>query len=155
MRIGGAGNEFFLSRQFWFFFQDFFLFFISMKRSSPFIWGIIYFCNMDGFFRILEKTSFQLICTRLYVFFWQKQFFERNDVFWLIIKLDWANYKDSQFSSQSKYYPTCKSCSKQLHKEDLSQSGLYIHDIKEQFYLLIPICNLNSSSASLLRPVHV
>ena len=132
--------------------------FISMKTSSPFIWGIIYFCNMDGFFRILKKTSFQLICTRLYVFFWQKQFFERNDVFWLIIKLDWANYKDSQFSSQSKYYPTCKSCSKQLHKEDLSQSlsiGLYIHDIKEQVYLQIPICNLNRSSASLLRPVHV
>ena len=39
---------------------------ISMKTSSPFIWGIIYFCTMDGFFRILEKTSSELICTRLY-----------------------------------------------------------------------------------------
>ena len=39
---------------------------ISMKTSSPFIWGIIYFCNMDSFFRILEKTSSELICTRLY-----------------------------------------------------------------------------------------
>ena len=38
---------------------------ISMKTSSPFIWGIIYFCTMDGFFRILEKTSSELICTRL------------------------------------------------------------------------------------------
>ena len=35
---------------------------LSMKR----LWGIIHFCTMDGFFRILEKTSFQLICTRLY-----------------------------------------------------------------------------------------
>ena len=42
--------------------------FISMKTSSPFIWGIIYFCTMDGFFRILEKTSSELICTRLYLF---------------------------------------------------------------------------------------
>jgi hypothetical protein len=27
--------------------------------------GIIYFCTMDGFFRILEKTSSELIWTRL------------------------------------------------------------------------------------------
>ena len=27
----------------------------------------IYFCTMNGFFRILEKTSSELICTRLYV----------------------------------------------------------------------------------------
>ena len=26
---------------------------------------VIYFCNMDGFFRILENTSFELTCTRL------------------------------------------------------------------------------------------
>ena len=41
--------------------------FILMKTSSPFIWGIIYFYNMDGSFRILEKTSSELICTRLYL----------------------------------------------------------------------------------------
>ena len=29
--------------------------------------GIIYSCTMDGFFRILEKTSSELICTWLYV----------------------------------------------------------------------------------------
>ena len=40
--------------------------FISMKTSSPFLWGIIYFCTMDGFFRILENISSKLICTRLY-----------------------------------------------------------------------------------------
>ena len=45
---------------------EFFFCFISMKTSSPFIWGIIYFCTMDGSFRILEKTSSELICTRLY-----------------------------------------------------------------------------------------
>ena len=28
--------------------------------------GIIYFCTVDGFFRKLEKTSSELICTRLY-----------------------------------------------------------------------------------------
>ena len=61
-------NEVFLSRPFWFFFQEknfAKICFISMKTSSPFIWGIIYFCTMDGFFRILEKTSSELICTRL------------------------------------------------------------------------------------------
>ena len=58
-------NEFFLSRPFFCF--------ISMKTSSPFIWGIIYFCTMDGFFRILEKTSSELICTRLYIQFWSAQ----------------------------------------------------------------------------------
>ena len=57
---------FFLSRPFWIFFSRIFFSFISMKTSSPFIWGIIYFCNMDGFFTILEKTSSELICTRLY-----------------------------------------------------------------------------------------
>ena len=36
------------------------------EKSSPFIWGIIFFCTMNGFFRILKKTSFQFFCTRLY-----------------------------------------------------------------------------------------
>ena len=44
--------------------------FISMKTSSSFIWGIIYFCTMDGFFGILEKTSSELICTGLYLPGW-------------------------------------------------------------------------------------
>ena len=60
-------NEVFLSRPLWnFFFKKIFFCFISIKTSSPFIWGIIYFCTMDGFFRILEKTSSELKCTRLY-----------------------------------------------------------------------------------------
>ena len=41
--------------------------FFPMKTSLPFIWGIIFFCTMDGFFRILENTSSELICTRLYI----------------------------------------------------------------------------------------
>ena len=73
MRFGGAGK--------WGFFESailililililiFFFCFISMKKSSPFIWDIIYFCTMDGFFRILEKTSSVLICTRLKTFY--------------------------------------------------------------------------------------
>ena len=38
------------------------------EKSSPFIWGIIFFCTMNGLFRILEKRLSELICTRLYVF---------------------------------------------------------------------------------------
>ena len=34
--------------------------FISMKTSSLFKKGIIYFCTMDGFFRILEKTNMHM-----------------------------------------------------------------------------------------------
>ena len=54
---------------FWVGHFDFFCF-ISMKTSSLFICGIIYFSNMDIFFRILEKTSSELICTRLYTHYW-------------------------------------------------------------------------------------
>ena len=36
------------------------------EKSSPFIWGIIFFCTMNGSSRILKKTSFQFFCTRLY-----------------------------------------------------------------------------------------
>ena len=43
--------------------------FFPMKISLAFIWGIIYSCTIDGFFRILEKTSSELICIRLYIFF--------------------------------------------------------------------------------------
>ena len=39
--------------------------FISMTTSSPFIWDIIHFCNMDGFFWILEKIISKLICKPL------------------------------------------------------------------------------------------
>ena len=39
-----------------------------MKISLPFIWGIIYFCTMDGFFRILENTSSELVCPRLHIY---------------------------------------------------------------------------------------
>ena len=63
LRIGGAGKWPFLGGHFDFFFKKKKLkknCIISMKTSSPFISGIIYFCNMDGFFRILEKTSSEL-----------------------------------------------------------------------------------------------
>ena len=38
-----------------------------MKITLAFIWGIVHFCTIDGFFRILKKTSSKLICTRLYL----------------------------------------------------------------------------------------
>ena len=45
---------------------NFFLLHIS-EKPSPFIWGIIFFCTMDGFSRILEKKGGGLLCTRLYL----------------------------------------------------------------------------------------
>ena len=67
LRIGGAGKR---RRPFWIFWVghfDFFLLHFSEKRS-PFIWGIIFFCTMDGLSRILEKKLSELLCTRLYLF---------------------------------------------------------------------------------------
>ena len=64
--IGGARKWHF----FWFLIIGFVkcLFcFIPMKISLPFIWGIVYFWTMDGFFRMLKKTSSELICTSLYI----------------------------------------------------------------------------------------
>ena len=68
LRIGGAGKWGFLSRPFWIsLFQKKITFcFILMKTSSPFIWGIIYFCTMDSFFRISEKTSSELMNTTVF-----------------------------------------------------------------------------------------
>ena len=39
----------------------------SNEKTLAFIRGIISFCTMDGFFRILEKRLSELICTRLYL----------------------------------------------------------------------------------------
>ena len=69
LRIGGAGKWVFfwgghfefLSRPFWIFFLLHFI-----EKCSPFLWGIIFFCTMDGFSRILEKKLSELLCTRLY-----------------------------------------------------------------------------------------
>ena len=44
----------------------FFCFFVC-KKPRRFIWGSIYSCTMDGFFRILKKAVSELICTRLYI----------------------------------------------------------------------------------------
>ena len=60
LRIGRAGKRVF----FWVGHFDFFLLYLSGK-TSPFIWGIIYFCTMDVFFRILGKKLSELLCTRL------------------------------------------------------------------------------------------
>ena len=35
--------------------------FFPMKIIVAFVWVIIYFCTMDGFFRILEKTSSEVL----------------------------------------------------------------------------------------------
>ena len=67
LRIGGAGKWGFfeaailnfLGRPFWFFLLH------LCKKSNPFIWGIIFFCTMDSFSRILEKKLSELLCTRL------------------------------------------------------------------------------------------
>ena len=45
---------------------NFFLLHFSEKPRT-FIWGIIFFCTMDSFSRILEKKLSELLCTRLYI----------------------------------------------------------------------------------------
>ena len=44
------------------------------KKSSPFIWGIIFFCTIDGFSRILEKKGGGLLCTPLYILWYTLSF---------------------------------------------------------------------------------
>ena len=62
-------TSFFIVSHFEFFFpkKKNCLCFFPMKTTLAFIWGLIFFCTIDGFLRILEKTSSELICTRLYV----------------------------------------------------------------------------------------
>ena len=46
--------------------QNIFFFGFSVwKKPRRFIWGSIYSCTMDGFFRIFKKAVSELICTRL------------------------------------------------------------------------------------------
>ena len=69
LRIGGAGKwVFFWGGHFEFSKSAILIFFLLhlCEKSSPFIWGIIFFCTMDGSSRILKKTSFQFFCTWLY-----------------------------------------------------------------------------------------
>ena len=48
------------------------------KKPRRFIWGSIYSCTMDGFFRIFKKAVSELICTRLY------QICKSDLLFWAI-----------------------------------------------------------------------
>ena len=59
LRIGWAGK--------WLFLRPPFFPSSHWKTTLFFIWGIIYFWTIDVFFRILEKTSSELICTWLYI----------------------------------------------------------------------------------------
>ena len=56
---------------FWFLviglFKKNFFGFSVWKKPRRFIWGSIYSCTMDGFFRISKKAVSELICTRLYL----------------------------------------------------------------------------------------
>ena len=44
----------------------FFFGFDVWKKPRRLIWGSIYSCTMDGFFRIFKKAVSEIICTRLY-----------------------------------------------------------------------------------------
>ena len=66
MNIGRAEKGY-LFGFWWLGFSIFFVCFIPLIISLIFIWGVIYFCTMDGFFRILKKISSKLICTRPYI----------------------------------------------------------------------------------------
>ena len=69
MRVFWGGHFEFLSRPFWIFFL-----LHLIEKCSPFLWGIIFFCTMDGFSTILEKKLSELLCTRLYMNFTTKVF---------------------------------------------------------------------------------
>ena len=58
-------KEFFWVGHFDSFLFKFFFSSSQCKISSSFIWSIIFFCTMNGFFRILQKRLSNLICTRL------------------------------------------------------------------------------------------
>ena len=60
-------RRFFWSGHFEFFKSAILKFFLLhfCEKSSPFIWGNIFFCTMDGFSRILEKKGGGLLCTPL------------------------------------------------------------------------------------------
>ena len=47
--------------------KKFFFGFSVCKKPRRFIWGSIYSCTMDGFFRIFKKAVSELICTRLHI----------------------------------------------------------------------------------------
>ena len=69
LRIGGAGKWHFVLLLLFLvigFLKKMFCFF-SMNITMAFIWGSIYFCTMEGFFKILKKALSELICTRLKV----------------------------------------------------------------------------------------
>ena len=48
--------------------KKFFFGFSVWKKPRRFIWGSIYSCTMDGFFRIFKKAVSELIRTRLYLY---------------------------------------------------------------------------------------
>ena len=88
---------------------NYFLLHFSEKRS-PFIWGIIFFCTMDVFSRILEKKLCHLLCTRLYLIW--SNYFNSSSFFnnWIILEewtkmkvicpnychLDWVGYDENK-----------------------------------------------------------
>ena len=94
---------------------NFFLLHIS-EKPSPFIWGIIFFCTMDGFSRILEKKGGGLLCTPLY-FPKQKVLSE------VLVVFVWTEKKIYILSNQSvvnwKSSPT-------TYKQGKNQSDYYI-----------------------------
>ena len=62
----------------------------SMKITLTFIWAIVYFCTMDGFFRILNKALSKLTCTWLYfdflprrLYYWySRHIHKQNPLLW-------------------------------------------------------------------------
>ena len=62
----------------------------SITITLAFKWGIIYFCTMDGFFRILKKALSKLTCTWLYfdflprrLYYWySKHIHKQNPLLW-------------------------------------------------------------------------
>ena len=76
----------------------FFQFFFSMKMAVAFIWGSVYFCTMDCFFRILKKALSSLICIGLFsVLVWKTH----HDGWFQLIHIK-KKLKDEDFHSNWK-----------------------------------------------------
>ena len=86
--------RFFWVGQFDFLFQKKCVFcFISMKTCSPFIWDIIYFCNMDGFFiqTNMHTTVVEARCFCWWNSDWILEEFCSRLLFWQ--NLNWESLK--------------------------------------------------------------
>ena len=84
--------------------KNFFFGFSVWKKPRRFIWGSIYSCTMDGFFRILKKAVSELICTRLYAKSKSKQPKNNNNKDFIQKLISFFSGKPSAFDLFEKWH---------------------------------------------------